>query len=99
MASMPVIPWHYPARVSLAFRPLLQSLVYTLLEDILEVEGPPVGEGSHISGETPQAAEQPEFQLLSEIDRLEASIHNVAVLLAASLSTSSSSWNSGCSAA
>ena len=43
------------------------------MEDVLEEEDPPVGEGSHLSGETPQAAEQPEFQLLSEIDRLEAS--------------------------
>ena len=60
MASMPVMP-------------LMQSPVYTPLKDILEEEGPPVGEGSYISGETLQAAEQPEFQLLSEIDRLEAS--------------------------
>ena len=61
MASMPVMP-------------LLQSSIYTPLKDILEEEGPPVGEGSYISGETPQAAEQPEFQLLlSEVERLAAS--------------------------
>ncbi|KAL0040206.1 hypothetical protein WJX77_000305 [Trebouxia sp. C0004] len=40
------------------------------LEGILEEQGPPVGQGSHVPGETPQAAEQPLFQLLTQVQQL-----------------------------
>jgi len=36
----------------------------------LEEHGPPVGQGSPVPGETPQAAEQPLLKLLDEVDKL-----------------------------